>query len=171
LLVPAALKLLSAEMRKRMHLLVAGDGILRKAMEDACRPVLGPRLHMLGFLNQTQIGRVYSIGDLLILPSKRGAGETWGLVVNEAMQFGLMPLVSDGVGCGPDMIVPDIGAVFPSNDAGALARTIASFVTITSEQCATNRYKAQAMAKRFDAKVAADGIVSIARRSTGNLCH
>jgi len=37
-----------------------------------------------------------------VLPSD--GGETWGLVVNEAMACGSPAIVSDAVGCGPDLI-------------------------------------------------------------------
>jgi len=56
-----------------------------------------------GFLNQSELGRAYALADCLVLPSDYG--ETWGLVVNEAMATGLPCVVSDAVGCGPDLIV------------------------------------------------------------------
>jgi glycosyltransferase involved in cell wall biosynthesis len=40
--------------------------------------------------------------DIFVLPSK--LHETWGLVVNEAMNFGLPVIVSDKVGCGEDLV-------------------------------------------------------------------
>jgi glycosyltransferase involved in cell wall biosynthesis len=165
LLIPAAIKLLPADRQERVHLLVAGDGELRAEMERVCRTVLGDRLHMLGFLNQTQIGSVYSAGDLLVLPSKRGAGETWGLVVNEAMQFGLVPLVSDGVGCAPDLIAPGNGVVFRSADAGSLSEAIARFVAVIPRQWLEYRREAQAVVERFSAEVVAGGIKALAQRS------
>ena len=40
------------------------------------------------------------------IPSPTYYTETWGLVMNEAMQFGVPCIVSDRVGCGPDLIRP-----------------------------------------------------------------
>jgi glycosyltransferase involved in cell wall biosynthesis len=57
-----------------------------------------------GFLNQAEIVAAYVAADCLVLPSD--AGETWGLVVNEAMACGLTAIVSDQVGCHADLIVP-----------------------------------------------------------------
>jgi len=54
-----------------------------------------------GFKNQSELPRYYASADVLVLPS---ASETWGLVVNEAMACGLPAIVSDAVGCGPDLI-------------------------------------------------------------------
>ena len=53
---------------------------------------------------------VYAAADVIVAPSV----ETWGLVVNEAMACGLPAVVSDAVGCGPDLIEEgQTGAVFP----------------------------------------------------------
>jgi glycosyltransferase involved in cell wall biosynthesis len=171
LLIPAAIKILPADTQERVHLLVAGDGEMRAEMERVCRAVLGDRLHMLGFLNQTQIGRIYAAGDILVLPSKQGAGETWGLVVNEAMQFGLVPLVSDGVGCAPDLVVPGNGVVFRSADASSLSEAIAQSAAVRPTQWLECRHQAQAVVKRFSAEVVAGGIKAIAQRGVASLCH
>jgi glycosyltransferase involved in cell wall biosynthesis len=73
-----------------------------------------------GFLNQTQISRAYVAADMLVLPSDYG--ETWGLVVNEAMAHGLPAIVSDRVGSGPDLVADGVtGRVFPFGDVEALA--------------------------------------------------
>ena len=57
----------------------------------------------------------------LVLPSD--FGETWGLVVNEAMVCGLPAIVSDRVGCGPDLVINGVtGAVFPFGEVSELAQ-------------------------------------------------
>lgn len=106
----------------RLVLLVLGDGELREAVETAARTILGDRLRMVGFVNQSQLGRYYAAADVLVLPSHF---ETWGLVVNEAMQFGLPAIVSSKVGCHRDLIIEgQTGMVFPQGEADALARCI-----------------------------------------------
>ena len=54
-----------------------------------------------GFRNQSEMPRLMASGDILVLPS---AVEPWGLVVNEGLACGLVPVVSDAVGCGPDLV-------------------------------------------------------------------
>jgi glycosyltransferase involved in cell wall biosynthesis len=82
-------------------LAVAGWGEREDEMRrEAAR--LGVRITWLGFVNQSMMGRVYAGADCLVLPS---AIESWGLVVNEAMATGLPAVVSDSVGCAPDLIV------------------------------------------------------------------
>jgi glycosyltransferase involved in cell wall biosynthesis len=82
-------------------LLIAGDGPLRQSMEDLIRRLNIPNILMPGFLNQTEIPRAYSAADLFVLPSYM---ETWGLVVNEAMNFSLPVVVTDKVGCAADLV-------------------------------------------------------------------
>lgn len=103
-----------------VHLVFLGDGPLRQMLTlDASRAAPG-RVHFIGFRQQETIGEVYADADMLVLPSLYS--ETWGLVVNEAMQFGLPCVVSDRVGCGPDLVIPGrTGQVFPHGDAEALA--------------------------------------------------
>ena len=69
------------------------------------------RAIMAGFQNQTQLSRFYHAADVFVLPSR--VGETWGLVVNEALHHGLPCVVSDRVGCAPDLVIPDeTGEIF-----------------------------------------------------------
>jgi glycosyltransferase involved in cell wall biosynthesis len=102
------------------NLIVIGDGPLRSDLEELAS---GRRwMRMLGFVNQGEIARWYGAADLFVLPSEH---EPWGLAVNEAMAAGAVPIVSDAVGCAPDLVVSDAGWVFPTGNVGALFRSIA----------------------------------------------
>jgi glycosyltransferase involved in cell wall biosynthesis len=114
----------AAKVNNRIVGLMVGDGPLRSSCEAFVRQSKSP-ISFAGFLNQSQISRAYLAADALILPSD---GETWGLVVNEAMACGLPCFVSDRVGCGPDLIVQDItGAVFPMGQTNKLAELITKY--------------------------------------------
>lgn len=84
-------------------LLMAGDGPLRPAIEDRIRRLNVPGIILTGFLNQTELPEAYAAADLFVLPSS--FMETWGLVVNEAMNFSLPVVVTDKVGCAADMVL------------------------------------------------------------------
>lgn len=114
-----ALQSIPPREREQIGLIVLGDGKLRSEFEARCRTAIGNRAVFAGFVNQSQIGRYYAAADCLVLPS--AWGETWGLVVNEALQMGLPAIVSDRVGCHPDLIVPGkTGFVFPTGDPEGL---------------------------------------------------
>jgi glycosyltransferase involved in cell wall biosynthesis len=100
-------------------LMVVGSGPLDGAVRaEAGR--LGVTLRMAGFLNQSELGEPYGLADCLTLPSD--FSETWGLVVNEALACGLPCVVSDAVGCAPDLIHDgETGYRYPLDDIDALA--------------------------------------------------
>jgi glycosyltransferase involved in cell wall biosynthesis len=82
--------------------LMIGNGPLRPLLDRHARE-LGTPCSFGGFLNQKELGFAYGAADVLVLPSDRR--ETWGLVVNEAMASGLPAIVSNRVGCVPDLII------------------------------------------------------------------
>jgi glycosyltransferase involved in cell wall biosynthesis len=101
------------------NLVLLGDGPLRAEVRrhEKTLPV-----RCLGFVNQSEMPRWYAVGDILVLPSGH---EPWGLVVNEAMACGLVPVVSGAVGAGPDLVA-GIGEVFPVGDVDALAAALST---------------------------------------------
>ena len=103
-------------------LMVVGSGPLEEEMRaEAAR--LDVNLKMMGFMNQTQIGEPYGIADVLVVPST--FPETWGLVVNEALATGLPCVVSDAVGCAPDLVhTGETGYVYPLGDIDALTTAL-----------------------------------------------
>ena len=104
-------------------LLVVGSGPLEgEVAAEAAR--LGVSLKMVGFMNQSELGEPYGLADCLTLPSD--FPETWGLVVNEALATGLPCVVSNAVGCAPDLIRDgETGYVYPLDDIDALTMTLA----------------------------------------------
>jgi glycosyltransferase involved in cell wall biosynthesis len=81
-------------------LLMVGSGELEPDLKERARSLAieGVRIHFAGFINQSLIGDYYLAADVLVLPSRK-MGETWGLVVNEALQAGCSVAMSDAVGC------------------------------------------------------------------------
>jgi len=103
------------------NLIVIGDGPLRPQIQQLASE--RPWMRMLGFVNQSKIAEWYGAADMFVLPSYR---EPWGLAVNEAMAAGAVPIVSDTVGCAPDLVTRDVGWVHATGDINALARAIAA---------------------------------------------
>jgi glycosyltransferase involved in cell wall biosynthesis len=109
-------------------LFFAGDGELRSVVEERVRSRSLPGVRFAGFLNQTELPRAYMSADLMVLPS--AYGETWGMVVNEAMNFGLPVIVSDRVGCVGDLVRDGVnGFVFESGNLEALVQALRTLVS------------------------------------------
>jgi glycosyltransferase involved in cell wall biosynthesis len=93
-----------ARQKVKCWLLMAGDGQMRGQVQEMLKSEDIPNVIMPGFMNQDQLPSAYAAADLFVLPS--AFNETWGLVVNEAMNFSLPVIVSDQVGCGKDLVRP-----------------------------------------------------------------
>lgn len=105
--------------KDKFSFIFVGNGQLEEEMKKVSTGM--DNIHFMPFMNQSEIPVVYYMADILSLPSQ-GPGETWGLVVNEAMACGKAILVSDKAGCFPDLVVKGKnGYVFPS---GNLTRCI-----------------------------------------------
>lgn len=122
-LLLGAAALLPPEIRHRLLVAFLGSGELQNALAQVARSIPAIRTHFLGFQNQTQLSPYYHAADLLVLPSLHS--ETWGLVVNEALHHGLPCVVSDAVGCAPDLIAAGItGEIAATGSAASLAAAL-----------------------------------------------
>lgn len=143
-----------------LNLLMLGDGPL---MADARGYESDLPVRCLGFVNQAEIPGWYSCGDVLALPSGR---EPWGLVVNEAMACGLVPVVSDAVGCAADL-VEGVGEVFPVGNVATLAAALMRAAANARER----REPVRARLSRFTLAATASGYeraaITLARRRAG----
>jgi len=105
------------------YLVIVGDGEDRAQLEEAiAKSGLRDDVKTVGFQNQTVLPRYFDLCDIFVLPSAR---EQWGLVVNEVMCANRAVVVSNEVGCGPDLIQDGVnGRIFPVGDVSALAEAL-----------------------------------------------
>ena len=103
-------------------LLVIGDGETRPEFLDWIERTGMKSVRYLGFKNQTELPAFFAASDLFVLP---GQIEAWGLIVNEVMNASLPVIVTNEVGCGPDLVKPgENGAIYPVGDVTELKRLL-----------------------------------------------
>jgi glycosyltransferase involved in cell wall biosynthesis len=154
-LLLSAVKQLPDALRQRMVVVFLGSGELRPLLTDLARRPPEVNALFLGFHNQTQLSRYYHAADLLVLPSRHS--ETWGLVVNEALHHGLPCVVSEGVGCAPDLIVPGAtGAVCRTGSATSLAGGLQTTLGLAGRADVRERCRRQVSG--YTVEKAAEGI-------------
>ena len=142
--------------RGNLRLIMLGDGPLHERTMVRGKALLGERLHAPGFVNQSGLGLYFAAADILVLPSKY---ETWGLVVNEAMYFGLPAIVSDRVGCLPDLVrLGETGWVFQSGEPQDLACVIQKIVEEPHSAKRMGR-QAKRLVEDYSTEAARDGIL------------
>ena len=115
---------LAADLKDRAQLLYVGEGELRGEIENGIRSASARHVHLIGMLNQAQMPIAYVLGEVLCLISD--PGETWGLVVNEALACGRPVIVADTVGCVPDLVSDKNGWVVPLDNDEILTDTLLS---------------------------------------------
>ena len=104
--------------KTRKSLTIVGDGILKETLKLQA----GSNIKFAGFVPNSEIGELYGSHDVFVLPS---ISEPWGLVVEEAIYFGLPVLVSEAVGCQHEMVVqPNTGIIFSPNNEESLIDAI-----------------------------------------------
>lgn len=100
------------------YLVIIGDGEERAALEKRAAQSGFSGFRFCGFRNQSELPRFFDLATVFVLPSER---EQWGLIVNEVMNTGRAVIVSDEVGCQPDLVEDGVeGCVFPAGDVKAL---------------------------------------------------
>jgi glycosyltransferase involved in cell wall biosynthesis len=143
---------------RRAIAVFVGDGELRADVEAEIATTKVRGL-VTGFINQSDLPDWYAAGDVTVLASDF---EKWGLVINEAMACGLPAVVSDLVGCAPDLVRPhETGMVFRARDPEALAAALRPLLEQPELRTRLGEAARQLVA-RYDVTAAADGIAAAA---------
>lgn len=108
------------------NVIMAGNGPLCESMKDLALSLSLKNVSFTGFVDQTELPKLYSICDLFVHPSE---DEPWGLVINEVMAAGLPVLVGRDVGCAKDLVKEGVnGYTLPNLTAECLATYLEKFI-------------------------------------------
>ena len=89
-------------------------------------------VHFLGFQKKERLAQYYKAADVFVLPTRE---DIWGLVINEALAYGLPTITTDRCVAGLELIEDGInGYVVPVEDADALAEKIQAVLASDLEQ-------------------------------------
>jgi glycosyltransferase involved in cell wall biosynthesis len=116
---------------KNKKMILVGDGPLREKIEKYIKDLDINGVTIIGFQTRSNISRFYVASDVLVLPSEN---ETWGMVVNESLCFGLPVIASDMVGAAVDMIQDgENGFTFPAGDVNSLVERLDKIMSLSTE--------------------------------------
>ena len=108
-------------------LILVGDGHLKNEIELFFNSKNVKNIKLINFLNQYEIINFYNIADIFVMPSDQG--ETWGLAAIEAIHSGCSLIVSDMVGCHPEILKEEIGIVFDHKNKNELSNALKLLVS------------------------------------------
>ena len=115
-------------------LLIVGDGSVKKRLVGLAQELgIAAKTRFAGYASPEEAINYYALADVLVLPSvttPRGK-ETWGLVVNEAMNQGLPVIATEAVGAAAGGLVQAgvNGLIVPERDSNGLAEAMARILT------------------------------------------
>jgi glycosyltransferase involved in cell wall biosynthesis len=129
-----------AGLEARAVLLICGDGLLRRTLEEMVRARgLTGVVKLLGRVPHDDLPRYYQAADLFVLPTE--AMEGFGIVTIEALASGL-PVLGTPAGATPEIIGPiDPRLLTRDTSASAIADGILSWLSWRSEDPGGARYR------------------------------
>lgn len=134
-----------AALNERMILVVAGRGELEAEVHRrALTWGILNRIRLLGFRNDVE--RLLAAADLLVLPAR---SESFGIVLLEAMAFGL-PVVATAVGGIPEVVADgETGVLVPPGDCAALSNALLVLAAHAGKRHALGRAGRERWARFF----------------------
>lgn len=83
-------------------------------------------VHFVGFRKKPELAKYYRAADLFCLPTRE---DIWGLVINEAMAYGLPVVTTDRCVAGLDLVEENVnGHIVPVDNPTALAEKITHLI-------------------------------------------
>ena len=109
-----------------LHFWLVGDGPYRKHCAHLARTLgIGDRVKFIGYIPRHEVDQYYAISDLFTFSS---ITETQGLVVSEAMSYGLPAIVVKGGGAG-DAVQDGVNGYLVNNDFKLFSNKIVNLTT------------------------------------------
>lgn len=139
-------------------LVFVGEGELRKEMESFIAVHQLDNVFLTGFVNQSVIPRYYAICDVFVVSSY---SETWGLAVNEAMNFEKPIITTNTCGCAPDLVKEGTnGYTYPMGDTDALAENINKVLTAPTSFLVEAGLVSKKIVSQYSIEQSAENIVN-----------
>jgi glycosyltransferase involved in cell wall biosynthesis len=150
------LEALDDDRLRHLRLDVAGAGPdAARLRERAAETGLNVAWH--GFLQRERLRDLYRAADVLVVPT---LADCWGLVLNEGMLAGCVPVASSAAGAVGDLVeAGKSGVVVPPGDPAALRGALLSLLADPGRRRALGRAAAD-RARGFTPEAAADGFLA-----------
>lgn len=147
---------LDVELREKIGLVFAGDGILYEELKRRAANISPGTVQFTGFLQRERLASYYALAESLVFPTR---SDPWGLVVNEAMACGLPVISSRAAGCTADLVEDQWnGCVVEAGDVGQLACAMAELAN-DPEMTAAMGQNSRERIEAYSPQTCANGII------------
>ncbi|HRI45107.1 MAG TPA: glycosyltransferase [Fimbriimonadaceae bacterium] len=146
-----------------IRLWLVGDGPYRQACVEHSRALgIGDRVRFVGFVPREEVDPFYAMADLFVFASMT---ETQGLVVSEAMVYGLPAVVVQGGGAGASVRDDETGFLV-RNDPEAMSEAILRLVG-DEQRYASFSSAARIAVRSYTRAEMADLVLDVYRQAMG----
>jgi glycosyltransferase involved in cell wall biosynthesis len=155
-----------AQLKKKQacHLVIVGKGPEKERLTSLAN-TLGVEVTFEEFIPNPELPDVYAAADIFCLPSESlpTVKEAWGLVLNEAMLQGCVPVASDAVGAAVGgLFFGEIDAlVFPEKNAEVLSEKLKLAIELSKRPALRNEIREKA--RFFSPSTQAQGLAKAFR--------
>lgn len=137
-----AAKIYENDLNHDVVTILAGDGELKKEMEEFKNTLDLKNVFFVGNIKQEELVDIYNVSDVLAMPSRK---EGFGLVAIEALACGT-PVVATNDGGIKEFLTKDVGALIDPDDFKSLSKEIKAEITrkdklIRKEKCSSYAYE------------------------------
>lgn len=120
----------ASKMSDEVQFVLVG-GLPTDEMKDYCSKHHIHNVEFPGFFTKSELSSYYLGADLFILPTR---GDVWGLVINEAMAYGLPVITTDQCVAGLELVKNgENGYVIPADDSDAIVNALTTVLQQTQE--------------------------------------
>ena len=111
----------AAKMKNKADIFIVGGEPTEEYLK--LRSELGlTNVHFVGFMKKEKLAEVYRAADLFVLPTRE---DIWGLVINEAMAYGLPVITTDRCVAGLELVEEGVsGYIVPVENVELLAEKL-----------------------------------------------
>ncbi len=108
-----------------IKLTICGDGYEREKIEKKIKELKVKNIKMTGFLNSKELEKEYLNASIYVMPSK---SEAFGLVLLEAMNYGLPCISFDSASGARELLQNDVGILIKNRDKNLMAKEITDLI-------------------------------------------
>lgn len=142
-------------------LIFIGAGALLAEMEAFIEKNKLKQVRISGFKNQSELAASYICGDIFVLPARY---DTWGLVINEGMLFGMPVITTNMVASGLDLVKPgETGFIYKVGDIGQLTQYLQDLIENREKRIKMGE-SARQLVSTFNYDVCVDGILEALKK-------
>jgi glycosyltransferase involved in cell wall biosynthesis len=161
----AAYATLPEDIRRKVGLVVAGDGEEFDELVRRSRTIHPGTVVFPGFLQRDQLPAFYTLAEIVVFPTH---SDPWGLVVNEAMACGRPLVVTDVAGCVADLVQNgENGIVLRAGAPDALEEALRRLIEDPDLQ-GQMAHSSMQISSRFTPEAWAAGVVSAVAGTLGD---